>query len=81
LREAKHTGGMIAAMESIIGIAPTGLDRETARFQGAAQRVARNPDDAAAIVDTQTAAIGFKADIAVLKTADEMAKTALDILA
>ena len=64
-------------------IAVAGLTASTARFASSANRVVgqRDVDLAAELVQQKLAAIEFKANVTVLKTADQMAKAALDIFA
>ena len=81
-----HGKGMVrhaAAMSDIMSIAIAGLKESTTRFVASANRVVeqRDVDLAAELVQQKLAAIEFKANVAVLKTADQMAKAALDIFA
>ena len=70
-------------MSDIASIALAGLNASAARFEASAKRVAGQPhaDLAAELVEQKFAANSFKANLAVLKTANEMAKSVLDILA
>lgn len=63
-------------------IAIAGLSASAARFAASANRVVQQQDVdlAAELVQQKLAAIEFKANVAVLKTADQMAKAALDII-
>ena len=63
-------------------IAIAGLSASAARFAASANRVVQQQDVdlAGELVQQKLAAIEFKANVAVLKTADKMAKAALDIL-
>jgi len=71
----------VAAMSDVMSIAVAGLKASTARFASSANRVVEQPqaDLAAELVQQKLAAIEYKANISVLKTADQMAKAALDI--
>lgn len=64
-------------------IAAAGLADASARFEASAVRTARAPLDdlAAETVERLTAGVAFKANVAVLNTADEMYGSLLDILA
>jgi flagellar hook protein FlgE len=72
-----------ASMSDVMSIAIAGLNASTARFASSANRVVgqRDVDLAAELVQQKLAAIEFKANVAVLKTADQMTKAALDIFA
>jgi flagellar hook protein FlgE len=72
-----------ASMSDVMSIAVAGLTASTARFASSANRVVgqRDVDLAAELVQQKLAAIEFKANVTVLKTADQMAKAALDIFA
>lgn len=63
--------------------AASGIASASARFEASAARTARDPlsDLAGETVERLTAAIALKANVAVLKTADEMAGALLDIRA
>ena len=63
--------------------AAAGLADATARFEASAVRTARDPLDnlAGEIVERLTAEVALKANVAVLKTADRMTGSLLDILA
>jgi flagellar hook protein FlgE len=69
-------------MSDVMPIAIAGLSASAARFAASANRVVQQQDVdlAAELVQQKLAAIAFKANVAVLKTADQMAKAALDIL-
>ena len=69
------------SMSDVMSIAIAGLKASTARFASSANRVVENRDGdlAAELVQQKLAALDFKANIAVLKTADKMTKAALDI--
>lgn len=64
-------------------IAAAGIALATARFEASARRTAADPlaDLAGETVERLGAELALKANVAVLKTADEMAGTLLDILA
>ena len=68
-------------MSEVMPIAIAGLSASVARFAASANRVVQQQDVdlAAERVQQKLAAIEFKANVAVLKTADQMAKAALDI--
>ena len=72
-----------ASMSDVMPIAIAGLSASAARFAASANRVVQQQDVdlAAELVQQKLAAIEFKANVAVLKTADRMTKAALDILA
>ena len=72
-----------ASMSDVMSIAIAGLRASTARFAASANRVVqqRDVDLAAELVQQKLAVTEFKANVAVLKTADQMAKATLDILA
>ena len=67
----------------VYAIAAAGLAAASARFEASARRTAAAPlaDLAGETVERITAEVAFKANASVLKTADEMAGTLLDILA
>jgi len=69
------------SMSDVMPIAIAGLSASAARFAASANRVVQQQDVdlAAELVQQKLAAIEFKANVAVLKTADQMAKAALDI--
>ncbi len=71
------------SMSDVMPIAIAGLSASAARFAASANRVVQQQDVdlAAELVQQKLAAIEFKANVAVLKTADQMAKAALDIFA
>lgn len=64
-------------------IAASGIAAATARFEASARRTASAPLDnlAEESVERILADVAVKANVAVLKSADEMAGTLLDILA
>lgn len=70
-------------MNTIMVTAISGLQSATSRFQASANRVVsdKNADLADELVTQKLAAIDFEANLKVIKTADEMTKKALDILA
>jgi len=69
-------------MSDIFSIAAGGIAAATNRFEASARRVAQDPqaDLASEIVDQKLAGASVEANIAVLKTANKMAKSLLDIL-
>lgn len=71
-----------APMSDVLPIAIAGLSASAARFAASANRVVQQQDVdlAAELVQEKLAAIAFKANVAVIKTADQMEKAALDIL-
>lgn len=70
-------------MSNVFSIAAGGIAAATNRFEASAKRVAQNPhaDVAGEIVKQKVAAVDVEANTAVLKTANKMAKSLLDILA
>lgn len=70
-------------MGAIASIAIAGMTASTARFEASAQRVAEDPraDLAKELVSQKFAAADFEANIAVIRGADKMTKSLLDILA
>ncbi len=64
-------------------IAASGIAGASERFAASAARTARDPfaDFAGETVERMTAEAAFKANVAVLKTADRMYGSLLDILA
>jgi hypothetical protein len=67
-----------------ISTAAAGLTAAADRFGQAAAHVAAPQGDGdftSAVVDTVQAGVAFKADVAVIRAADEMTGTLLDILA
>ena len=65
----------------IFSTAVSGMQRETNRVQQDANQIVGGDLDPKPIVDLKVAEIGFKADVKVAQTADEMYKTLLDIKA
>ena len=70
-------------MSNVMAIALSGINSATQRFQASANRVVsdRNADLANELVTQKIAAVDFEANLKVIKTADEMMKKTLDILA
>jgi flagellar basal body rod protein FlgC len=70
-------------MNDIMANAVSGMNMSTARFEAAARRIAEKPetDLAQNLVEAKLASFDFKANVAVVKTANEMWKATLDILA
>jgi flagellar basal body rod protein FlgC len=68
---------------SAFAIAASGIADATARFAASAERTARDPfaDLAGEGVERIEAGVALKANVAVLKTADQMYGTLLDIIA
>lgn len=68
-------------MSDISSIALAGMRGATDRFTASAARVASDPnaDLVGEIVAQKAAAVSFKANVAVLKTAHAMSKSLLDI--
>lgn len=66
-----------------IAIAAAGIAGATDRFAASAARTARDPfaDLAGETVERMTSETAFKANVAVLKSADQMYGSLLDILA
>lgn len=64
-------------------LAAAGLQTAVARFDASARRTAADPlaDVAGEAVERIGAEVAFKANVAVLRTADEMTGTLLDLLA
>lgn len=64
-------------------IAAAGIASATARFEASARRTAADPlaDLAGETVERLGAELSLKANVAVLKTADDMTGTLLDMLA
>jgi flagellar basal body rod protein FlgC len=64
-------------------IAASGIAEATARFAASAERTARDPlaDLAGETVERLESEVALKANVAVLKTADQMYGSLLDILA
>ena len=81
MTQKKGMGRHAVPMSDVMSIAMAGLKASTARFASSANRVVENQDGdlAAELVQQKLAALDFKANVAVLKTADKMAKAALDI--
>ena len=67
----------------VFAIAAAGIADASARFEASAVRTARAPLDdlAGETVERLTAGVAFKANASVLKTADDMYASLLDILA
>lgn len=70
-------------MGDIASIAAAGINASTARFEASAKRVAQDPraDLAKELVSQKFATADFEANIAVIKSADAMTTSLLDILA
>ena len=70
-------------MNNVMAIALSGVNSATQRFEASAKRVVsdKNADLANELVTQKIAAVDFEANLKVIKTADEMMKKTLDILA
>jgi flagellar basal body rod protein FlgC len=77
-------------MISAISTATAGLRASASRFEQSAQNVVKasspdatsaSPDLATSIVDSKTSELSFKANVSVVKTADKMLGSLLDMLA
>ena len=69
-------------MSDIASIALAGMNASTAKFEASAKRVVERPDAdlASELVTQREAVLAFKADLAVLRIANRMSKSLLDIL-
>lgn len=67
----------------VFAIAVSGLSDASARFAASAERTARDPlaDLAGETVERVQAEVAFKANVSVLKTADQMYGSLLDMIA
>lgn len=67
----------------VFAIAASGLSDASARFAASAERTARDPlaDLAGETVERVQAEVAFKANVSVLKTADQMYGSLLDMIA
>jgi len=76
-------GSKIAAMNSVTAISLAGLQAAAARLEQSAQRVAsdRDADLPKEVVEQKMSEYAFKANLIALRTANEMTKQMLDILA
>jgi flagellar hook protein FlgE len=70
-------------MNDIMATALSGLNSATERFEASAKRTVsdKNADLPGELVTQKLAALDFQANLKLIKTADEMMKSALDILA
>jgi flagellar basal body rod protein FlgC len=70
-------------MSDIASIAAAGMNASTMRFEASARRVAQEPGAnlAGELVTQKTAAVDYEANVAVLRRANAMTKSLLDILA
>jgi hypothetical protein len=70
-------------MISALGPAAYGLEAQMARFARSASRVATgtDPDDVQETVEQMSAEAGAQADVAVIRTTDDLAGTLFDIVA
>ena len=73
----------MAPMSGIASIAVAAMNASAARFEASAKRVAQDPspDLAKELVTQKFAAADFEANIAVIRSADSLTKSLLDILA
>jgi flagellar hook protein FlgE len=73
----------IVPMNSVAAISLAGLQSAAARLQASAQRVAsdQNADLPKEVVEQKMAEHNFKANLIAMRTANEMTKQMLDILA
>lgn len=71
----------MSTITSISSQAAAGLHRASSRLSAAAQSIAEGGPDVAAAVETMQARTDFKANAAVLRTADQMLGALLDIRA
>jgi flagellar basal body rod protein FlgC len=69
-------------MSDIASMALAGMNASTAKFEASAKRVVERPDAdlASELVTQREAVLAFKADLAVLRIANRMSKSLLDIL-
>jgi len=70
-------------MSTVMAISLAGLQAASARLEASAQRVAsdRDSDLPKEIVEQKMAEHAFKANLIAMRTADQMTKSMLDILA
>jgi hypothetical protein len=70
-------------MNSVMAISLAGLQAAAARLEASAQRVASGPtaDYPREVVEQKMAEHAFKANLIAMRTADQMTKAMLDILA
>jgi flagellar hook protein FlgE len=73
---------MVGRMNAVMNIALSGLQSSTARFERSASRTVADPyaDLPAELVAQKMAENEFRANLTVIKAADRMMKSALDIL-
>lgn len=83
MRLCSDAPAKIAVMNSVTAISLAGLQSAAARLQQSAERVAsdQNADLPKEIVEQKMAEYAFKANLIALRTANEMTKQMLDILA
>ena len=70
-----------ASVTNAANTAVNGLKRVEQQLQGTAQNIASGSLDPKDVVDLSTEANSFKANVAVVKTADEMTKSLLNVVA
>ena len=76
-------GAKLAPMNSVSAISLAGLQAAAARLEASARRVAsdRDADLPTELVEQKMAEHAFKANLIAMRTADQMTKAMLDILA
>ena len=79
----REGGSKLARMNSVMSISLAGLQSAAARLEASAQRVAsdQNADLPKEVVEQKMAEHTFKANLIAMRTAGEMTKQILDILA
>lgn len=70
-----------ASLSSVNTSAVAGLQKNQARVADGAEQLAAGNLDPAVVVDISAAQTNFAANVAVLKTSDDMSKRLLDMLA
>jgi hypothetical protein len=83
VRVYSDPGFRLVVMDSVTSISLAGLQSAAARLEASAQRVAsdRDGDLPMEVVEQKMAEVAFKANLIALRTANEMTKQMLDILA
>jgi hypothetical protein len=83
VRVCSDAGFRLAVMNSVASISLAGLQSAASRLQASAERVAsdRDADLPKEVVEQKMAEVAFKANLIALRTANEMTKQMLDILA
>jgi hypothetical protein len=79
----KSPAGKLPPMSTVMAISLAGLQAASARLEASAQRVAsdRDSDLPKEIVEQKMAEHAFRANLIAMRTADQMTKSMLDILA